>query len=686
MFNNDADWHPEPKLAGIYNRCAALYSFTSVTAIFTWVYGVMADQTGSDRIEIDFDAPLIAGEPVTVLFRYTVGATVLPEGARLRIGLPNISWARPEPAQYYFWSEYARGKDRTYTDYDRVNTTVTLHTQTEAVALLEAEARFRKPWAFPPNWLRDFDRWWITVTLEDAGLKPGDQIVVTYGDPDEKPLSASVQTFPEERVCFLAFIDAGGAGPFIEVPGSPWYAQVHGGGATRMDVIAPSIIRKSQTASIKIVYTDKVKARPEPAPRVETLTVGSDSNDDESRNVAVNQAADSLRIDVPELSATKDSAGALRVHVRDPNLQLEAQSNPTLVRDDGHQLFWGDLHGQSQYHGWNPGERVGISCGTPQQCHAYARDIAGLDFCAVTDTMSIAKDIWPDAVNAALAAAVPGRYVTFQGVELGDNVHGHRNVVFAADEAEPGIEAGRPNERGDGLVDMQTPSIQKRYTGRSDVLLIPHHVKMWLNWDCYDPALEPVMEIHSIWGSCEKAGTDGWAVLREMTGGAQEAWARGYKIGVIGGSDSHAGMPGRSLPCSDRMDFMPYKAGYAAVWAKELTRRSIFEAIKARRCYATTGERIIVETFIEGHPMGSEVAWPNRSRPCELHFNVWGTARLDSIAVVKNNEDVSVLSLDADHVRSKWTDAVAATAGDYYYLRVTQRDGNRAWTSPIWIV
>ena len=138
MFNNDADCHPEPKLVGIYNRCAALYSFTSVTAIFTWIYGVMADQTGSGRIEIDFDAPLIAGEPVTVLFRYTVGTTVLPEGARLRIGLPNISWARPEPAQYYFWSEYARGKDRTYTDYDRVNTTVALHTHTEAVALLEA--------------------------------------------------------------------------------------------------------------------------------------------------------------------------------------------------------------------------------------------------------------------------------------------------------------------------------------------------------------------------------------------------------------------------------------------------------------------------------------------------------------------------------------------------------------------
>ena len=107
---------------------------------------------------------------------------------------------------------------------------------------------------------------------------------------------------------------------------------------------------------------------------------------------------------------------------------------------------------------------------------------------------------------------------------------------------------------------QDTGRIQIRYdepliAGRDDVILIPHHTKMWLSWDCHDRSLEPVLEIYSIWGSGEKPGTDLWEILREMTGGAQEAWARGYRIGVIAGSDTHAGMPGRSLRESDRDDW-----------------------------------------------------------------------------------------------------------------------------------
>ena len=43
------------------------------------------------------------------------------------------------------------------------------------------------------------------------------------------------------------------------------------------------------------------------------------------------------------------------------------------------------------------------------------------------------------------------------------------------------------------------------------------------------------------------------------------------------------------------------------VWASDLTRESLFEAIRARRTYAATGDRIPLEFAINGQPMGSDV-------------------------------------------------------------------------------
>ena len=636
-------------------------------------------------IAVKYDEPLIAGRLVSIVFEYTVGKAGLAQNGKLRIGLPSVAWALPEVPQYYFWSEYAKGKERCYTEYDRVNTTVRLQTEKAAVPLLESEARFRKPWSYPTSWLRDYDRYWITVTMEDAGLEAGDKIILTYGDPAQRPLTARVQSFPEEKLCFLAFVDLQANGQFEEVPGSPWMTRVHAGPASQLKVIAPSITQPTQKPKLHVAYTDEVIAQAQPVPQVETLELGVVDGQNAPRSVAVNRDGASILFDAPELSTPRQADRAIRIQVQDAANSLTGSSNPALNRPQGYRLFWGDLHGQSKYHCWNPEEQVGISCGSPAECLQYARDIAGLDFCAVTDTSSILNDIWEDTVQAALDINEPGRFIAFQGSEVGDSFHGHRNLIFAGDQPEPGFEGKTINEAGTAPKEKETPRMHERYAGRKDVILIPHHTKMWLNWDWYDPSLEPVLEIYSIWGSGEKRGTDLWG-LREMTGGAQEAWARGYKLGVIGGSDTHAGMPGRSIAGSDRDDFLCYKAGYAAVWANELTRSAIFQALKARRCYATTGVRIILETFIDGNPMGSELPWPDKSATLEFAINAWGTCQIDTISVVKNNVDVHTFRLTCDHAQLIWPDRSQVKAGDYYYVRLIQRDGNRAWSSPIWII
>jgi hypothetical protein len=98
------------------------------------------------------------------------------------------------------------------------------------------------------------------------------------------------------------------------------------------------------------------------------------------------------------------------------------------------------------------------------------------------------------------------------------------------------------------------------------------------------------------------------------------------KVGFIAASDDHSSRPGLTYPSGG----MTTRGGYTAVYAKELTRDGLWEALWARRVYGTTGERIIVHVESDGHLMGEEYTADDTS---EIMVKVNGTAPIHAVEV-----------------------------------------------------
>jgi hypothetical protein len=221
----------------------------------------------------------------------------------------------------------------------------------------------------------------------------------------------------------------------------------------------------------------------------------------------------------------------------------------------------------------------------------------------------------------------------------------------------------------------------------------------------HEPDFERVVEIYNAWGSSECTAKEGnplpitckgkKGVQEFVNGTVQSALERNVRVGFVAGGLDDRGVYSDFL----ETDQEQYPPGLTAIIAKDQSRASLFEALYQRSCYATTGERIIVNFSVAGKPMGSEISTadkPGLSVNRHITGIAAGTKNLRSVEIIRNGKVIETFKPKDYHIEFTFDDLtplnkVTINNKDkkppfvYYYIRVIQEDGHMAWSSPIWI-
>lgn len=423
----------------------------------------------------------------------------------------------------------------------------------------------------------------LFIQITGGYLDRGESIHVFFGDRTLGSAGWQMQTFRMDSFEFKTFVDPIATYNLKELSESPALAVI--AGPTESGVcVAPSNILFGQPFSYSLRLEDKWG----------------------------NPTAVPLRYNYPGLNCP----GLQTLTVTHSELNGSVCSNLIEVLTEPSDLnpYWADFHGQSE-------ETVGSN--SNKAYFENARDFGMLDICSHQgNDFQVTDDFWNKINMTTNAFYEPGRFVTFPGYEWSGNtpLGGDRNVYY---KSEGGIITRSSRELLPGqesqYKDSPTASELFRNLDGPSPFVFAHVGGRYANLEMHNEGIELAVEIHSAWGTFE------WL--------AEEAFCRGYRIGICANSDGHKSRPGASYPGAGEFGSL---GGLICVLANRLDSEHIYQALKARHFYATTGNRPLLMvrlTTSDGRDaLMGDVLKVDRSSS-SLHIRFIPTAPIDHVEI-----------------------------------------------------
>jgi hypothetical protein len=342
-----------------------------------------------------------------------------------------------------------------------------------------------------------------------------------------------------------------------------------------------------------------------------------------------------------------------------------------------YQLLRGEFHRHTEI-SWDGG-----SDGSLADMFRYAVDVAAMDWIGNGDHDNGAgreypwwlTQKWTDALHVA------DHFTPLFSYERSvPYPHGHRNCLFAHRGVRTLPRLAEPDEKKQvGGIHADDTKMLYRYLHATGGVCAVHTsaTNMGTDWRDNDPDVEPLVEIYQ--GdrmsyekqAAPRAGYDpksdkkpaniaGWF----PKGYINLALEKGYRLGFQSSSDHWS-----------------THISYAIFLSEKHDRESLLDAARKRHSYGAT-DNIILDVHSGPHLMGD--AFKADGAP-KLDVHVIGTGPLDVIEVLKDSEVVETLRADGKEYRGGWNDPKPSAGTHYYYVRVQQKDGQLAWSSPMWI-
>ena len=355
------------------------------------------------------------------------------------------------------------------------------------------------------------------------------------------------------------------------------------------------------------------------------------------------------------------------------------------------QRYFGQLHSHTQY---------SDGAGSLDSALAYVKalpDNANVDFVAFTDhsnyfdsknnpnveaalyDTSLVKDSdpshsWATYKNtvAAFNAANAGKMVAIAGFEMTwSGGPGHINTFNT-----PGIVSRNNTTLNNKTKDAGLQAYYKLLSqteGANSISQFNHPGTTFgnfIDFGYWDAVVDTRMYMVEVGNGEGQIGAGGYYPSYEQYIMALD---KGWHVAPTNNQDNHKGRWGNANDARD------------VILTDDFSESGIYAALRARRMYATEDKNLELDYTVNGNMMGSIIDVPEKLN-FEISFN--DPDRTDSIAKVE-------LVVNSGKVAYTWDSAADLAKGSvsvelapeytYYFVRVTEGDGDLAVTAPVWV-